>query len=358
MNWALSIDRDRIADAQLVTEPPRDLEGGETRLAIHRFALTANNITYAVFGAVMRYWEFFPGSDGRCRLPVWGFAEVTESRAVGVKVGDRVYGYFPAANELIVTPGRADEASFMDMAEHRRELSPVYNRYVRCAADPAWSEAREAAQMVLQPLFVTSFLIAYHLREENAFGAGEILLSSASSKTALALAWLLKQMPLDGVRVHALTSAGNSDFVSGTGLYDSVVLYDDIEGLDRKARWAFVDFAGDGGVNTRLHSHLVDQLAVNIRVGGAHWKDSAPVSDLPGPKPQFFFAPDHGRARVQEWGQAEFEKRYRDDWDGFAGAADSLLDYAEHAGGEGALAVYQALIRGDVPASRAETIKA
>lgn len=357
MNWALSIDRDRIADARLVEEETRALEAGEARLAIRRFALTANNITYAAFGAVMRYWDFFPGSDGRGRLPVWGFAEVVETRVDALTVGERLYGYFPAASELIVTPDRVDALSFMDAAPHRAELSPVYNRYIRCAADSAWSEAREPAQMVLQPLFVTSFLIAHHLHEERAFGATDLLLSSASSKTALALAWLLQEAPIEGVRVHALTSAGNADFVAGTGLYQDVVRYEDIEQIDTARRWAFVDFAGDGGVNTRLHTHLVDQLAVNIRVGGAHWQDSAPVSDLPGPQPQFFFAPDHARARVKAWGQAEFEAKYRADWHAFVEAADGFLDYETQDAGPGALDIYNALVAGDVPAARAQIIK-
>lgn len=357
MNWALSIDRDRIADATLVETTQRALEGGEARLAVRRFALTANNITYAAFGAVMRYWDFFPGEDGRGRLPVWGFSEVVESRHEGLAVGERFYGYYPAASELIVQPDRIDAASFVDVSPHRAELPGAYNRYMRCAADPAWSEAREPAQMVLQPLFVTSFLIAHYLREEGAFGADTISLTSASSKTALALAWLLKNEPVEGARVQALTSARSRDFVAGSDFYDDIALYDEAGALDKTRTYAIVDFAGDGGVNTALHTGLEHQIKANVRVGGAHWENSAPVADLPGPKPHFFFAPDHVRMRIKAWGQAEFDKRYRADWDGFVSAAGNLLDYAEHEGGEGALAVYDALIKGEVPARRAETIR-
>ena len=28
-------------------------------------------------------------------IPVWGFADVVESKADGIPVGDRIYGYFP-----------------------------------------------------------------------------------------------------------------------------------------------------------------------------------------------------------------------------------------------------------------------
>ncbi len=357
MNWALSIDRDKIADVRLVDEASRPLAEGEARLSVHRFALTANNITYAAFGAVMRYWDFFPGADGRGRLPVWGFAEVTESRAEGLAIGERFYGYYPAGSELIVRPGNVSEASFIDFAPHRAELPPAYNRYIRCAADSGWSIAREPAQMVLQPLFVTSFLIAYFLREEKGFGADVISLTSASSKTAFALAWLLKSNPVEGAKVQALTSSGNAEFVDGLGLYDEVSLYDDVETLSRERRYTMIDFAGNGATNTRIHSHLVDQLKANIRVGGAHWENSAPISGLPGPAPQFFFAPDHARDRIKSWGQDEFDRRYKSDWDAFVDAAAGYLDYREGEGGDAALSTYQALVDGSVPARSAETIK-
>lgn len=106
MGWALSIHQADITDASIVEEAPGALQAGQARLAVRRFALTANNITYAAFGEAMGYWRFFPGADGRGRLPVWGFAEVTESRAEGLAAGERVYGYLPAASGLVVTPAR------------------------------------------------------------------------------------------------------------------------------------------------------------------------------------------------------------------------------------------------------------
>lgn len=356
MNWALSIAREAIADVRLVETPSRALEEGEARLAVRRFALTANNITYAAFGTVMRYWEFFPSDDDRGRLPVWGFAEITETRCDGLDVGERIYGYFPAGAELIVQPGKVEAESFIDFSAHRAELAPAYNRYVRCAADPLWSPAREAAQMVLQPLFITSFLLATFLRDEKAFGAQSISLTSASSKTAIALAWLLKANPVDGVTVRALTSTGNAAFVEGLGLYDEIVTYDALASLPQDERHVVVDFAGSSDINTAIHTHLIDQLMANIRVGGAHWEKSVPASDLPGPKPQFFFAPDHARARINEWGQDAFNARYRAGWDGFADAGSRYFDYEEHEGGDGALDVYNRFVAGGVPARAALTI--
>lgn len=345
MNWALSIDRKTITDVQLVEEAPRALEDGEARLAVHSFALTANNITYAAFGDAMRYWDFFPGADGRCRLPVWGFADVEESRVEGLTQGERIYGYFPAGAELIVQPGKISPGSFTDMAPHRAELPPAYNNYVRCSADPGWTADAEPAQMVLQPLFITAWLLDFFLRDpDNGFTDAPVLLTSASSKTAIALAFALKAG--GGRHAIGLTSARNRDFVDGLGLYDAVATYDAINSLATETPAVIVDFAGDANVNRALHTHLAGQLAGNIRVGGAHWDQSAPPRDLPPPKPQFFFAPDAARNLIKQWGPEMFDQRYKAAWLKFAMAASDYFDFRSTDGGDGALSVYRALLDG------------
>ncbi|WBQ10691.1 DUF2855 family protein [Hyphomonadaceae bacterium ML37] len=357
MGWALSIDQADITHADIVEDPPRALNAGEARLTVRRFALTANNITYAAFGQAMGYWRFFPGADGRGRLPVWGFAQVTESRAPGLDLGERVYGYFPAASELVVTPGKIRPDSFVDAADHRSALPAVYNRYVRCAADPAYDPQREAAQMVLQPLFLTSFLIDAHLREAAFQGANRLTLTSASSKTALALAFLLGRDRPEGLRIEALTSSRNAAFVEASGLYDDITGYDDIAAMDPAPARLIVDFAGAAEVNRALHGRFGANLKANIRVGGAHWDDSAPASDLPGPRPAFFFAPDHARDRIAQWGPDGFAKRQGEAWSHFVAAADDLLAWRSLTGGPEALGAYQALVRGQVPASEALVVE-
>mgnify|MGYP003112069629 CR=1 FL=1 len=357
MVWALSIDRSDITKASLVEEAPRPLQAGEARLAVSRFALTANNITYAAFGEAMGYWRFFPGADGRGRLPVWGFAEISESRCDGLKTGERVYGYLPAASELIVTPGKIRPESFVDFAAHRAELPAVYNRYERCAAIPAYDPAREAAQMVLQPLFLTSFLIDAWLRDAEFFGAQRIALTSASSKTALALAFLLTRSKPSGLRIEGLTSARNAAFVDASGLYDDVIAYEDIGSMDPEPAQLIVDFAGSAEVNRALHTHAEERLKANIRVGGAHWDDSTPAQGLPGPKPVFFFAPDHARDRISQWGPDGFARRQGEAWSSFVSAADTLLAWRSLEGAEAALDAYGALVQGEVPAREALVVE-
>jgi len=350
-NWALEIDKANIRDAALIETTSRDLSIGEARLRIDRFALTANNITYAAFGEVMRYWDFFPANgESKGRLPVWGFADIVESRADNLPVGGRVYGYFPAASELIVLPSRISDAGFVDASEHRAQLPPAYNRYIRCSGDTGYDPTREEEQMVLQPLYLTGWLLARFLHDEGGFGAERIFLTSASSKTAIGMAKCLKDNPVSGTKICALTSENSREFVEGLELYDDVQLYSDIGNMDVSASAVIIDFAGDANVNLDMHTCFGDQLKANIRVGGAHWQESAPARGLPGPKPVFFFAPEHLEKARAALGVGGFHSAYGLDWVAFAGTARTWLTFREFQGAEACLDIYSKLVAGDASA--------
>ena len=131
---------------QWLETPPAALAPGEARLRIDLFALTANNVTYGAFGEAMHYWDFFPTGDAETGcIPVWGFATVSESRVDGVDVGERFYGYWPMADEVVLAPVRVIAEGFFDGAPHRRELPEVYNRYLRCSSDPTVSAGARGA---------------------------------------------------------------------------------------------------------------------------------------------------------------------------------------------------------------------
>ncbi|MDI1364128.1 MAG: DUF2855 family protein, partial [bacterium] len=92
MAWDFVVDKTDLRHAEFRPATLPDLAEGEVRLAVDRFALTANNITYAVFGEAMRYWDFFPAAQGFGRVPVWGFATVEASNHPDIAVGQRFYG--------------------------------------------------------------------------------------------------------------------------------------------------------------------------------------------------------------------------------------------------------------------------
>jgi hypothetical protein len=52
-----------------------------------------------------------------------------------------------------------------------------------------WNPSCEDLMPILRPLYATSWLIEDFLRENNHFGAQDVIISSASSKTSYALAF-------------------------------------------------------------------------------------------------------------------------------------------------------------------------
>jgi hypothetical protein len=309
------VKRDDLRECRIAESAPPEVGPGQALLRVDTFGLTANNVTYAVMGEAMSYWDFFPAEDGWGRVPMWGFAEVERSEAEGVEVGTRVYGYLPPSSYLLVTPTGVNEQGFTDGSPHRAALPSAYHRYLASGHDLFYRSDTEDIQMLLRPLFFTSFLIDDQLADEGLTGRGPILISSASSKTAIAAAFLLARR--EGVEPIGLTSPGNAEFVKGLGIYGRTVTYDEIASLD-KGPATYVDIAGDGAVRQAVHSHFGDELVHSMAVGITHWEElGTGQGDLPGPTPAFFFAPDRVVKRSTDWGPAGLEQRVAEAWHPF-----------------------------------------
>lgn len=326
----LLVSRTSLRDTRLADSEIPDLADGEALLRVDAFSITANNVTYAVFGDGMRYWNFFPGPEGWGRVPVWGFATVLGSKAAGVQAGKRIYGYLPMSTLLKVKPERVTAGGFRDGSEHRRALPAAYQNYTFTDGDPLYRPETEPLQMLFRPLFITSFLIDDYLVENNLFGAKQVMFSSASAKTSYAAARLLTAR---GIDVIGLTSPKNARFTAQLGVYKKVVTYPDIRTLDGHAATAFVDIAGDGQVRADVHRHFGDALKLSLAVGATHWENGAASAGdkLPGPQPQFFFAPDRITKRIADWGAEGFAQKSADAFANFLPvAASSTLVVTGH----------------------------
>lgn len=330
-------------------EQDLQLDDGEVLIAPQYFALTANNITYGATGDFLGYFKFFPVSDtqlaadGYVHVPVWGFAKVVESRSDALPKGTLFYGFLPMASHMKMTPGRISPAGFRDEAAHRKDLPAVYNQYLFTSDDATTGAWRS----LLNPLFATSWMLADYLEANDWFKADQVIVSSASSKTAFGLTRLLSQLPGKPLSVVGLTSSGNKDFVSSLDSCDSVVLYDDLERDIKKAASVYIDLGGDTALRSRLHAHLGDDLQHSCAVGTSHW-DSFNPAEQPqhGPKPQFFFAPSHVKMRRQEWGPGVIEGKMEDGWQALRDWAKDHLALEDHQGFDTIDAVWQALATG------------
>lgn len=315
---------------------------------VTRFAFTANNITYAVLGDHLKYWQLFPAPEGYGNVPVWGLGEVIASKHPGVAAGETLFGYFPMATHLVIEAADVSKRSLRDGAPHRQGVAPVYNAYSRVTGDPAFAGKQGDYQALLRPPFGLSFTADDFLAENEFFGAKRVLLSSASSKTAYGLAHLLHAR---GINTVGLTSAGNVDFVKSLGCYDEVVTYDDVNSLPADQAVAYVDMAGNTPLRATLHQHFGEQMKYSGIVGLTHRKsspgDAAQV--LPGAKPQFFFAPDHIKQRTKDWGPGGFGERFGAAWSTLTPKLDLWMKVSEHRGPAAVQRAYLDTLNGRVP---------
>ena len=295
------IKRDNFRETLWAESHPQPVSDGQARLKVDAFALTANNVTYATFGKEMRYWEFFPtGSDAYGRVPVWGFATVIESKADGVAPGTRVYGYLPISDTFDVAPVNISAGSFMDGSPHRAELAAIYNTYILTESDPTYQAETEAQQMLFRPLYTTGWMIDDALMETGDPVPETVIISSASSKTALATAHCLKSR--GGVDTLALTSLGNKAFVESTGLYGRVAVYDEVDTLTARGLTAYVDFLGRPTLTADVHAALRDRLVRSMVIGVTDWEGNRAPIQLPDPQPELFFVPTYAAERAKALG--------------------------------------------------------
>ena len=337
------VDQRNITETGLDEVTPAPLAEGEARLALESFAVTANNVTYAASGFAIGYWKFFPtGIEDKGLVPVWGIARVTESRHPGLAVGTRLYGFYPTAEELVITPEVSSRGTVTDVAPHRVDLPAVYNSYVPLGETTAEQDHLRA---LLQPLLATSYLLSDWLEDNGYFGARQIIIGSASSKTGLGLCKYLAEVEGRAFRIIGLTSARNRAFVEGLGACDEVLSYEEI-GQIEKVPSVYVDMAGNAQVKAALHGHLREEMQHSAAVGISHWDQFNPAIKLEGVKPEFFFAPAQIAKRRQEWGPGEIDRRIGAAFGRVAAAASSWLEVKVHQGMEALPEVYDALARG------------
>lgn len=353
----LVVARDDIGEGHV---RPASVAAGDGQLLVEveQVALTSNNVTYAVLGDRLSYWDAYPATDGSGDddelgiVPAWGFGRVVGRAAdvAGVELGERLYGLWPLATHAVLRPGRVDPHGLVDASPHRAALAGTYQRYERAAADELHDPATGELEPLYRPLFTTAFLLDDLLADDDEVGSlSTVVVTSASSKTATALAHLLARR--SGLRAVGVTSASSVDHVDELGLWDEVVSYDEML-ADRwrtDGRTALVDVAGRPAVVAAVHDAAADDLTLSLAVGATHHDASAPTSPPnSGPRPSMFFAPTRAAERVEQWGPGGFTRRLAAAWRPFVARVRDEVDVRLVAGLDAALDQWTSLVAGDV----------
>ncbi|WJG07986.1 DUF2855 family protein [Aliiglaciecola sp. LCG003] len=355
-NTQIQINQSDLTDLKIVHKSFNTSELGpdQVLLKVQSFGFSANNITYALLGSQMGYWGFFEASSGFGIMPVWGFATVEQSNHRDLKVGEKVFGYLPFATHLRITAGKTTESNFYDVNPTRKSISPVYDQYIRCAKDPGYDPAQEVWQLNFRPLFMTSFVLDDFVAEHITDSTLQIIITSASSKTAYGAAFLLKHFKstrAGNYRVIGLTSPSNLIFTEKSGCYDEVLSYDEYEGISNKDDAIVLDFSGNKPLLLNLQTHLAEYMQSMIYIGVTDVKSQMKrfEGDLKG---EFFFAPSQVKKRTQEWGGQGFMQRYGNAWSAFFEHIKPLLHTHNCTGVEAICDLYHQGLAGNFDTSQ------
>ena len=333
-----------------------DLNEGEIIVEIESFAFTSNNVTYGVAGEMMGYWKFFPSTKDPENIwgciPMWGFAKIKHSNNEELKTEERLFGYFPASNILVMKPIKISQKTFIDGQDHRKDLPPVYNNYIRLNNEDSYNKDNDNLRALLFPLHITSFCLCDYLQYEDYLGAEQIIIVSASSKTAIGLAQGLhreKGRP----EIVGLTSKRNLDFVKDLNSYDHVITYDELDNINIDNPAVMVDMAGNREILGKLHSSLGNKMIKCITVGMTHWDNETTADDTMGQlmnreRTEFFFAPDHIQKRISDWGTEGYNQKTSSFMDTRAEQSKSWMNIKEVSGLDNFLSTYDNVIQGDI----------
>lgn len=346
----LQVRRGDLKETRIEERPLPDLAGGQILLAIDKFAITANNVGYALIGDSFGFWNYYPAEQPWGIIPAWGFAHVVASRHPGIAEGERVYGFLPMASHAVMRPDAVSAGGFTDAAPHRAGLPEFYNQYQRTSGEAPALTALEDERCLLFPLFGTSFMLYDYLVDNDFFKAEQILIGSTSSKTGLGLAYLLAHHEGKRPRIAGLTSARNRKFVRGLNTCDEVVTYEDLDSVAADRKTAFMDMAGNGALVEAVHRRFRENLTLSCAVGGTHWDAPRVRVNVEGaPKHNFLFVPLQIAKRDNDWGPGEVQRRAQLASMKIAESVKGSLAIKHPSGAEAVQSAYVQLVSGELP---------
>ena len=247
--------------------------------------------------------------------------------------------------------------------------------------------------MLYRPLFWTSYWSEDWLNTSNyRGGVNTILLSSASSKTAFCLAYIIgkriKKGEVDSkMRIVGLTSKKNVEFTRKLGLYHDVVSYDSFSSSlpfakTQGQRWMYIDFAGNEELNKKIYDYfaspysatLVAAIALgvtNLSPGAAKGSNmewsmekpagfaSSPASSPKGssaapspstfpPKVEQFFMPEWLDIRKRQLSVQDIVKRQNQAWKELMQDCRRWVELERVYGAENVLQAYRKLVKDGV----------
>ncbi|KAK0671345.1 hypothetical protein QBC41DRAFT_58955 [Cercophora samala] len=280
------------------------------RIQARLISLTTNTFTYAKLGGnpLLAWWNVWPlpstvSPDTHCRIAAWGYSEVVESTVSSLPVGTKLFGYQPIGTRVEEVqikegnvPGQYDVVLSGDGL--RKGLNPIYNRYHVFGNESAENKGLRA---LFYALWQTGWMLNQHVfaweggfQPTHPFGAAGgdgwdakkadikgavMILLAPSGKTGLSFAHQLRKGRPEGEqpdKIIAVGSEKSKGFSESTALFDEVLLYEQVEKIERIAKKGqkivLVNFAARGQAADTWASTLGEKFGednvIVLLVGG------------------------------------------------------------------------------------------
>lgn len=386
----LATVRDDIEKTEILRDTLPSLQAQEVRMQVDKVGLSANNLFYLQMGEApfLKFFSVYPLDKEYkhlANMPAWGIATVIESENDDIAIGQRFTGFLQMTN-IVQMKARRTAEGFTAFGGQRDKLNQAYNGFTEVSdkrgSPIAGSGEKADLAMIASPGALSGFILFELLAMNNLYGGNSIVLTSASSKLSLATALLLQKLRESGTidRIVGYTSQHNLEFVTGTGLYDDVLTFDQSLPNTEGSRHVLIDVAGDASVYKENRGSIVKALAVGGTHGGAEastFTSFGPSGflkmfiDMVGPKPmkqwanrrlnptlEMFFAPTVINMLLDRWGKDEMDRRSDAALKQFVDAAidGNWITVTRAADLESIQSAYQRVISGRIAPSEAVII--
>lgn len=204
------------------------------------------------------------------------------------------------------------------------------------------------------------------LNETNYRGLKNILISSASSKTAFLVAYriLLRRDAPGGSRklkIIGLTSRSNLEYTRGLALYDQVFSYDQVTSIPKVSRvdnCLYIDVSGDQSLNKSIARSIAPKLTIWLGMtsvgGGNPSRFTGAKGNTDGH--EYFFMPEWFAVRLKQLGPKALKEMQKTAWAQLMEDCPSWVKIGTYRGEGQVLDAYLKTLKGGVRPDRGQIL--